>query len=65
LVKKTKMNRLSFRSIVFTIIFTLFGIFFVIDPFDNWPEDSVGRICTPESERARCTGKIIFPWQRP
>jgi len=59
------MNKLGLRSIVFIIIFLCFGIFFVIDPFDNWPEDSVGRICTPESDSPRCTGKIIFPWQRP
>jgi len=57
------MNRLGLRSIVFVIIFLFFGIFFVIDPFDNWKVYDVGKLCTSESQNPRCTGKIIFPWQ--
>ena len=60
--RKRKMNKLSLKSIVFVIIFVFCGVFFVIDPFDYWTYE-VGYTCTPESQKPRCTGRVILPWQ--
>ncbi len=54
------------KYIIFVVIIS-FGIFFVVDPFKWWPIE-VGNPCTSDSSdslRPTCTGKIIFPWQRP
>ena len=52
------------------VIFLLLSSFFLIDPFNLWPYIEVGKPCTPmmtneDLSRPTCTGKIIFPWQRP
>ena len=47
------------------VIFLLLSSFFLIDPFNWWPYIEVGTPCLPDSLRPTCTGKIIFPWQRP
>ena len=54
---------------VILVIFILFASLFLVDPYKWWPIE-VGKPCTPmmtheDSLRPTCTGKIIFPWQRP
>ena len=54
---------------VILVIFILFTSLFLIDPYNWWPIE-VGKPCAPmmtheDSLRPTCTGKIIFPWQRP
>ena len=60
------MNKTKY---VILVIFLLFSSLFLIDPFDWWPME-VGKPCTPMTThedllRPTCTGKVIFPWQRP
>jgi uncharacterized protein YggT (Ycf19 family) len=45
---------------VYIILLLLAGIWFVIDPFNWWPLDAVGKVCEPLSQSIRCTGKINF-----
>ena len=54
---------------VILVIFILFALLFLTDPFNWWPIE-VGKPCSPmmtheDSLRPTCTGKIIFFWQRP
>ena len=57
------------KKYVYVGILILACMFFLIDPFNWWPIE-VGKPCTPmmtheDLLRPTCTGKIIFPWQRP
>ena len=51
------------------VVCLFIGILFLIDPFNMWPTEHLvgkGRMpCTLDDIRPTCTGKIIFPWQRP
>jgi len=54
---------------VILVIFILCASLFLIDPYNWWPIEP-GKSCTPMMThenllRPTCTGKVIFPWQRP
>lgn len=57
------------KKYMFAVLFLLTSIFFLVDPFNWWPIDHLtgkNRIpCASDDIRASCTGKIIFPWQKP
>ena len=55
---------------IILVIFLLSSSFFLTDPFNWWPHIEPGTPCSPmmtheDLLRPTCTGKIIFPWQRP
>ena len=63
------MNVMNKTRYVILVIFILCASLFLIDPYNWWPIE-VGKPCTPmmtneDLLRPTCTGKVIFPWQRP
>ena len=63
------MNVMNKTRYIILVIFLLSSSFFLTDPFNWWPIE-VGKPCSPmmtheDLLRPTCTGKIIFPWQRP
>jgi len=50
----------SWKKIIIVVLLLTAGIWFVVDPFNWWPLDAVGKVCEPLSQSPRCTGRINF-----
>ena len=53
------------RVYIIFVIFSLYSIFFLVDPLNWWPIDHPIGQCASDDIRASCTGRITFFWQTP
>jgi len=57
------MDKIGIKTYIFVVVFMVFCLMFLLDPFKWFPPIDINKPCTAESIRPSCTGRVVFFWQ--